>query len=279
MSFGYLIFVNGNDSQYFLCAYALALSIKNTQKEGYDKVALVIDNTNHLKQLNSPWVFDEVIEWNGDASGWDTRSYMDIHSPWDHTICLDADMLFFRDFSHQVDYLIKNSELYIANDAYTYRGDKVVDDYYRKTFTANRLPNLYSFFTFFSKDSKLATQFFNLQRAIIKNPTEFSNNFLSSYKPKVVGTDEAFALACKILDIEDEIAYPLEFPKVVHMKGMVQNWPYPADLVSDHVGFYFDKNANLKIGNYKQNDIVHYVEKDKVNLEVINILEELVWKN
>ena len=279
MSFGYLIFVNGNDSQYFLCAYALALSIKNTQKEGYDKVALVIDNTNHLKQLNSPWVFDEVIEWNRDVSGWDTRSYMDIHSPWDHTICLDADMLFFRDFSHQVDYLIKNSELYIANDAYTYRGDKVVDDYYRKTFTANRLPNLYSFFTFFSKDSELATQFFNLQRAIIKNPTEFSNNFLSSYKPKVVGTDEAFALACKILDIEDEIAYPLEFPKVVHMKGMVQNWPYPADLVSDHVGFYFDKNANLKIGNYKQNDIVHYVEKDKVNLEVINILEELVWKN
>lgn len=277
MNFGYLIFVNGDDLQYSLCAYALALSIKNTQKEGFDKVAIVIDNKQKLTQFNSPWVFDEVIEWQG-PDGWDTRSFMDQHSPWDHTICLDADMLFFRDYSHQVEYFIKNCELYVANNAYTYRGTEVSSDHYRKTFTANRLPNLYSFFTFFAKDSKLATEFFNLQRAIINNPNEFSNNFLSSYKPKIVGTDEAFALACKILDIKDEIAYPLEFPKVVHMKGMVQDWPYPADLVSDHVGFYFDVNANLKIGNYAQTDIVHYVEKDKINLEVINILEELLWK-
>jgi hypothetical protein len=280
MSFGYLIFANG-DMQYSFCAYALALSIKNTQKEGYDKVALVVDKKtgkSNISNFNSTWVFDEIIEFDG-PEGWDVRSYMDELSPWDYTVCLDADMLFFRDFSHQIDYFIKNSELYIANDAYTYRGEKVVGDYYRKTFTANQLPNLYSFFTFFKKDSDLAKEFFNLQRAIIKNPTEFTNNFLSSYKPKVIGTDEAFALACKILDIEDEIAYPLEFPKVVHMKGMVQNWPYPADLVSDHVGFYFDKNANLKIGNYKQSNIVHYVEKDKINFEIINILEELVWKN
>jgi hypothetical protein len=34
----------------------------------------------------------------------------------------------------------------------------------------------------------------------------------------------------------------------------------------------------LKIGNYQQNDIVHYVEKDKIDRELIHILEEIAWK-
>ena len=278
IDFGYLIIVNeGADTNYTRLAYALALSIKNTQKEGYDKVALVIDNKDHIENFTSTWVFDHVIEWKGPA-GWDSRSYMDTLTPFANTVCLDADMLFFRDYSHWAEYFINNSELYIANKAYTYRGELVTDDHYRKTFTANDLPNLYSFYTFFNKDSELVKDFFNLQREIIKNPDRYSNEFLVNKKPKVVGTDEAFSLAAKILDVADDIAYPLEFPRVVHMKGMIQNWPYPADTVSDHVGFYFDRNAKVKIGNFQQTDILHYVEKDKITLETINILEEIAWK-
>jgi hypothetical protein len=278
MNFGYLIVVSESEkSNYAKLAYALALSIKNTQKPGYDRVALVISDKDRIKEYSSPWVFDHIIEWN-EETHWNGRSHMDELSPFDYTVCLDADMLFMRDYSHWVDYFVENCELYIANRAYTYRGNVVTSDYYRKCFTANKLPNLYSFYTFFKKDSKLAKEFFALQRAIIKNPVEFSNNFLTAYKPKVVGTDEAFALAVKILDVADEVAYPLEFPKVVHMKGMVQDWPWPAETVSDHVGFYFNPKAQLKIGNYQQHDIVHYVEKDAVTLETINILEEIAWK-
>ena len=278
MNFGYLIVVSESEkSNYAKLAYALALSIKNTQKPGYDRVALVISDKDRIKEYSSPWVFDHIIEWS-EETHWNGRSHMDELSPFDYTVCLDADMLFMRDYSHWVDYFVENCELYIANRAYTYRGNVVTSDYYRKCFTANELPNLYSFYTFFKKDSKLAREFFELQRAIIKNPVEFSNNFLTAYKPKVVGTDEAFALAVKILDVADEVAYPLEFPKVVHMKGMVQGWPWPAETVSDHVGFYFNPKAQLKIGNYQQHDIVHYVEKDAVTLETINILEEIAWK-
>ena len=102
--------------------------------------------------------------------------------------------------------------------------------------------------------------------------------FLENYLPKVVGTDEAFSLAAKILDIQDDISYDLEFPKVVHLKPMIQNWPWPADKVSDHVGFYFDLQGKLKIGNYQQQDIVHYNEKNYVTDEIISILEEILWK-
>jgi hypothetical protein len=278
MNFGYLLVVSSSDSaDYLQMAYALALSIKNTQKEGYDKIALVTDDPKKVKNLNSAWVFDHVIEWDKETF-WDGRSWMDKLTPFEHTVCLDADMLFMRDYSHWIDYFVKNSELYVANTAYTYRGELVTSDDYRKTFTKNELPNMYSFYTFFKKDSELANEFFTLGRYIIKNPTEFSNIFLTAHKPKIVGTDEAFSLASKILDITDKISYPLEFPKVVHLKPLVQNWPWPAALVSDHQGLYLNGSGQLKIGNYQQHSIVHYVEKDFINLERINLLEEIAWR-
>lgn len=278
MNFGYLIVVAEHDEiDYTQLAYALALTIKNTQKPGYDQVAVVTDDPKRIAKLNSSWVFDHVIEWNQETF-WDGRSWMDQLSPFEYTVCLDADMLFMRDYSHWIDYFIKNSELYIANKSYTYRGEAVEDEYYRRAFVRNKLPNFYSFYTFFKKDSETAKEFFDLGRYIIKNPAEFSNVFLTDYKPKVVGTDEAFALSAKILGIEDDISYELEFPRVVHMKPMIQNWPWPAKAWSDHVGFYLNKQGRLKIGNYQQYDIVHYVEKDKITTEVINILEEIAWK-
>lgn len=278
MNFGYLLVVSENEKiDYLKLAYGLALSIKNTQKQGYDKVSLVINNKSSVEKLKSPWVFDHVIEWDQETF-WDGRSWMDKLTPFDYTVCLDVDMLFTRDYSHWVDYFVENSELYVANKAYTYRGELVENSFYRKAFVKNELPNLYSFYTFFKKDSNLANEFFELGRSIIKNPEEFSNLFLTEHRPQIVGTDEAFALSAKILDIQDQISYPLEFPRVVHMKPMVQNWPWPADCWSDHVGFYMNKHGKLKIGNYQQHDIVHYVEKDKIDDEMISVLEEIVWK-
>ncbi len=278
MTFGYLLVVStDSEHDYLSMAYALALSIKNTQKQGYDKVALVVDNVKKIKKLKSSWVFDYIIEWNQETF-WNGRSWMDQLSPFDSTVCLDVDMLFLEDHSHWINYFVENTELYVANKAYTYRGEVITDSFYRNTFIKNDLPNLYSFYTFFKKDSQLAKEFFALGRHIIKNPKEFSNLFLFNLKPKVVGTDEAFALSAKILGIDNEIAYELDFPKVVHLKGMIQNWPWPAEKWDDHVGFYFNKKGKLKIGNYQQSNIVHYVEKTKITSEIINILEEIAWK-
>ena len=276
MNFGYLIFVSKSEScDYLKMAYALALSIKNTQRGGFDKVALVIDDKQALDSLKSTWVFDYVIEWNQETF-WDGRSWMDRLTPFDQTVCLDADMLFFRDYSHWIEHFIDNTDLYVANKAYTYRGEVITDSFYRKAFVENDLPNLYSFYTFFKKDSDQVSEFFNLGRYILKNPNEFKSVFLSSNRPKIIGTDEAFALSAKLLDID--VSYNMEFPKVVHMKPMVQNWPWPANSVSDHVGFYFDLNGKLKIGNFQQHDIVHYVEKNIITDEIVSILEEIAWK-
>ncbi len=278
MNFGYLLVVAEHESiDYLQLAYGLALSIKNTQKQGYDRVALIINDAEKVKKLKSPWVFDQVIEWDQETF-WDGRSWMDQLTPFDETVCLDADMLFTADYSHWVDHFLMNDELYIANKSYTYRGELVDDQHYRKTFIENELPNFYSMWTFFKKDSELVKTFFELGRHIIKNPTVFSNHFLEKYKPKVVGTDEALALSAKILGIAEQISYPLDFPRLVHMKPKIQNWPWCTDRWSDSVGFYLNVDGEVKIGNYRQNDIVHYVEKDKIDTEMISLLEEIAWK-
>lgn len=278
MNFGYLIIISKSDNHNYLnLAYALAMSIKNTQKEGYDRVALVTDDLESVEKLNSPWVFDHKIFWN-EETFWDGRSWMDQLSPFDETICLDADMLFTGDHSHWVDQLIKNFDLFLPSKAYTYRNEIIESDFYRKAFTKNNLPNLYSFYTFFKKDLKDFDQFFPLARYIIKNPIEYSNLFLDQYKPKIMGTDEAFAVSSKILGIDDYITADLDFPRIVHFKPEVQKWPWPAKLCTDHVGFYINHKGQIKIGNCKQKNIVHYVEKDLITPEVISLLEEKLWK-
>jgi len=277
MNFGYLIFASNENVDYLKMAYCLAISIKNTQKAGYDKVALVIDDKSKVRNLNSPWVFDNVIEWN-EKQGWDGRSWMDELTPFEHTVCLDADMLFLRDYSHWIDYFIENkTELYLPSKSYTFRNELVKDNFYRKTFEKNELPNLYSFYTYFEKNSDLAKEFFTLGRFIIENPIEFSNLFLSSHIPKILGTDEAFALSAKILDISDKISYNLDFPRVTHLKPRIQDWSFSSDKVTDHVGFYLNDQGNLKIGNFEQTNIIHYVEKDLMTNEYVSLLEDILW--
>ena len=59
---------------------------------------------------------------------------------------------------------------------------------------------------------------------------------------------------------------------------MLQNWPWPAELVTDYVKLFFDLSGQMKIGNYQQTGIVHYVEKNTITDEVISILENIAWK-
>lgn len=262
MSFGYLIIVSDDGiHDYHAMAHLLALSIKRTQKAGYDNVALVTDNVKKLELYKTSWAFDKVEHWDKQTH-WDGRSYMNKISPWKHTVCLDADMIFMRDTSHWIDYFVENCEMYVASNVLTYRNELVTSDYYRKTYKENNLPNLYSAYTFFKKESYMVRDFFELVQAITNQKEEFKNMFLEKEKPNEMGTDEIFSLAAQLLDIQDQISYPLEFPKFVHMKPMIQNLKTPIFKWSRDIGFYTNNIDEYKIGSFHQYDIMHYVEKD-----------------
>lgn len=271
MSFGYLIVVSSHEKHdYHAMAYLLALSIKRTQKIGYDNVALVTDSQEKLDLFKTSWVFDKVEYWDK-KTYWDGRSYMNKISPWQHTVCLDADMIFLRDSSHWIDHFVENTDLYIPSKVYTYRGEVVTSDYYRKSYLPNKLPTLYSGYTFFKKESMLVDKFFNLVQKITENKEQFRNTFLEEPRPPEMGTDEIFSLTAKILDISDVISYPLEFPKIVHMKSMIQNFKSHVSKWNLDLGFYSNNLDDYKIGSFSQMDILHYVEKD---LDFASLIEK-----
>ena len=75
MTFGYLVVVSKNDSvDYLKLAYALALSIKNTQRKGFDKVALVTDNIEDVEKI-APGVIANPDRQNRGRLIWKNQVY------------------------------------------------------------------------------------------------------------------------------------------------------------------------------------------------------------
>ena len=276
---GYLILAQNSDSNdYVRMAYVLALSIKLSQ-EKVKSVCLVTDVVDAVPDHYKA-VFDHVIQipWYDDAlnSEWKIENRWKIYhvTPYDETILLDADMLFLTNINNWWNYLSKNHDLFITSNVTTYRNEIVTSDYYRKVFTDNQLPNTYSAFTYFKK-SKLAEEFWTLVEIIVKNWKEFYDKFLLNSKPKHLSIDVVFALAIKILDIEESVTTKFDYPMFVHMKSRIQNWDTVTDNWMDYGGVYLTKQGSLKISNYQQTGIFHYTEKDFLNDYVEYVYENL----
>jgi len=276
---GYLILAQNSDSNdYVRMAYVLALSIKTSQQE-VTSVSLITDVVDAVPEHYKE-VFDHVIEipWYDDAlkSEWKIENRWKIYhvTPYDETILLDADMIFLTNIDHWWKYLSKNYNLFITSNVATYRNEIVTENYYRKVFVDNNLPNTYSAFTYFKK-SKLAEEFWTLVEIIVKNWKEFYDKFLLNSKPKHLSIDVVFALAIKILDIEDSITTKFDYPMFIHMKSRIQNWHTATDNWMDYGGVYLTKQGSLKISNYQQTGIFHYTEKDFLNDYVEYVYENL----
>jgi hypothetical protein len=276
---GYLILAQNNSSiDYVQMAYVLALSIKTSQKE-VTSVSLVTDIPDAVPEHYRA-VFDHVIEipWYDDAlkSEWKIENRWKIYhiTPYEETILLDADMLFLTSVDDWWRYLNQNFDLFITSNVMTYRNEFVTGDYYRKAFVMNNLPNTYSAFTYFKK-SQLAEEFWTLVEIIAKNWEEFYDRFLPNSRPKNLSIDVVFALAVKILDIEDSVTSNFKYPNFTHMKSRIQNWYTVTDDWMDYGGVYLNKNGSLKISNYQQTGIFHYTEKKFLNDYVKYVYEDL----
>ena len=272
--FGYLIVVNKhNDYNYLGMANLLAATIKQTQKEGYDNVALVVEDVEQRDKIFGNPFFDKVII-NNDHTHWDNRSFMFTLSPWTQTVCLDADMVMLRDTSHWIKHFQQeNIGLYICNKVKDFRGNITDNSYNRPNYKKNDLPILYSGYTYFDKNSGIAQDFFTLVETITENKDLFSNYFLYKSKPEVLGTDEIFSLAAKILGVE---MHDISFPSFVHGKSSVQNCQINS--IENDLGHYIDENGRIKIGVYSQTDIYHYAEKSFPGVELYDLIRNKMFK-
>lgn len=284
-TYGYFTIAQGRQYQRF--AYGLALSLLLTQPKGRNRLAIGV--TPEEKSAINPRLKDLIgveniidIPWKDHAanSSWKLENewksiYM---SPFDHTVKLDADMLFLSDKSHWFDYM-KGSKLVFATNAKTYRGETVTSDYYRKVYTDNDLPNVYSAYFYFDKSDE-SYEFFKLSEIISNNWERFFYEFFKpENRPKVVSTDVVFALAAKILGIEElnrNKTLAEDFPTFVHMKSRLQNWPEDTMMTEDWMNMiqvYHNNDCQLKIGNYLQTLPFHYFVKDFLTDEMITQME------
>ena len=267
MTRGYLLFALNTDSvDYAKLAYACALSIKLTQSNGYNSVALVTNT-----DFNSP-VFDHIIKYTG-PTGMDARSRAYDYTPFDETVLLDADMLFLKDMSHYWN-LVMDRELFVATIPQTYRGQQFKYGHYRRLFEKNQLPDVYNAWTYFKKTA-ITEDFFNTVKLITDNAEYFIEQCFPGSNLDTLPTDEAFALALGMLDIIDTATEPRwDFPRITHMKPMVQGWnEYIIDWV-DKIRFHIDQNAGVKLGTYQQVELLHYVDKTIITDSVIANLEQ-----
>ena len=280
MSKGYVILAqNSGENDYVSMAAACAFSIKATQKE-FNNVTLITDVPDAVP-YHYHAAFDKIlpIKWYDDAfeSEWkiENRWKLYHHTPYDETVILDSDMLFLSDISQWWYYMEKNFDLLITDKVFTYRNELIKDSYYRKTFVDNKLPNCYSAFTYFKK-SDLAKEFWELVEIIVKNWKEFYQIFLKESRPKHLSIDVVFALAVKILGIEDLVFSSFEYPTFTHMKSRDQGWKEYSDNWMDSAGAYMTDECRLKIGNYQQSGIFHYTEKKFFNEGLITNYRKLL---
>ena len=277
MSKGYITLAqNTSTENYVRQAYALALSIKNTQNTVKDFAICVTSKDD----VPAEWAyaFDHIIEIPGtdDAEGEDWKihnkwKYFEM-SPFDETVILDADMIFSASVDHWWDFL-GTTDVYFTSTVHNYKGLVATDDFYRKAISENNLPNVYTAFMYFNK-SKQAEEMFKMAELIYQNWEEFYFEYIPLYRPKNVSGDIVFSLAQHILGMENTM-HDLPIPSFVHMKSRMMN--IPSNQITENwienIPTYFRPDGVLKVGNYKQTLPFHYHIKEWLTSDIITKLE------
>lgn len=266
-----LLAQNNSKTDYIRQAYALALSLHLYNKD--QKISLITND-----DVPDEWqsVFDQIIPipWTDSAeeSDWKIENRWKVYhaSPYNETIVLEADMMFTSDITHWWKELEKR-DLFFVSNVRTYRDELITDRYYRKTFDANNLPNLYSALHYFKKGDT-AKEFYNLLEIIVNNWALFYSKYAPNEYQKWCSIDVSVAIASKILGNENDITDPNSFITFTHMKPIIQGWYNKPEKWTKVTGRYFTE-GKMFLGNYLQTRVLHYVEDDFLTDELLKKME------
>ena len=273
MSRGFLVFVQDNgDVDYLKLATACAMSIKKFMPQ--EQVCLVTDI---FVPDNFKKYFDIVKDIPGEDlaknSKWKVQNRCKIYdaSPFDETIVLDADMLVLEDITHWWKAL-SNYELYYTDKVKTFRNEIVQDNFYRKVFEANDLPNVYCGMYYF-KRTENNHKFFNLLKDIVENYNWYSEKYTAKHTQSWCSMDVSTAIAIKIKDISHQVFSKKNFLTFTHMKPNIQNWLAQKDSWLEVIDYNLNNSNELMVGNFLQKGIFHYVEKSFITDKMMEQLQ------
>ena len=272
MSKGFLTVAQVSEKvDYVKQAYALALSVKASQKE-HNSFTLM---TNAIVPEAYRSAFDYIvpIPWfyttEDNMFAVESRWKIFHVTPYDETIVLDADMLLFDDISLWWKNC-QNKDLKFCSNITDFRGNRVIDTVHRKAFVENELPNTYFALHYFKK-SQLALDFYKTLEFVIKNWEHHYSLFAPKQTPNWVSMDLASAITVEIMGIEELVIdkeCPLEF---AHMKTPNQKWDFDSKW-TNAVHYHMTDSGRLVVSNIDQRNLFHYIEKDFITDSIIEKL-------
>lgn len=270
--FGHIFLAQNSDIDYVRQAYALALSIKKNNK--INNTCLV---TNDKVPLNYSHAFDHIIQvpW-GDAAGdsiWkiENRWKLIYATPFKYNLVYDTDMLVLTSNDHWWNFL-ENKSLVFTSNIYDYRGNIIKDNFYRRTFEENNLPNLYFGLHYFKKD-RTAFEFYKWLEVIVKNWKHTYAKYTPEKTQKFCSMDVSSAIAVKLLDAKDQCIIDSATPSFTHMKPAIQGWGEFSEQWTNEVSSTFTTDCNLKVANCLQTGVFHYTEDQFLTDDIIRKLE------
>jgi hypothetical protein len=278
VSKGFLVFAQNSDSvDYVQQAYALALSIKFSQNEITDISIVTNDDVPYEYQK----VFDQIIpipyfkEEISSTLKTEHRYQLYAATPYDETIVLDSDMLILEDLEKYWDYCT-HKDVVFCNKILNYKLEYITEDtIHRQAFISNQLSNPYYALHYFKK-SEFAQDFFKVLEFVCNNWEKCWTIFAPVKYQNWSSMDLATAIAIEIMGVHSEVldnGNPMRF---VHMKSPIQGWSGVHEKWTDAVAYMLNSKKELLVGNIKQPEVFHYVEKDFITMEFLKKLEELV---
>jgi hypothetical protein len=278
MSKGFLVVAeNNNNVDYIKMAYVLALSLKATQPINNKLSIITTEPRSSILDIYAN-EFDEIIicekddKWKEKSKSIDTTSLCASyykHTPYNETIVLDTDMIFTQDISLWWS-ILKDKELVFTTNVKTFRGDNAKGDYYRKVFTDNSLPNIYTGLFYFKKGD-LSKSYFEMVNTIFNNWEMFFDQLKGDHKPTFLNADLAYSIAYKLLALPD-YSY-LKVPTFTHMKSQLQDIGNVKEEWTKFLNVFVNENLDIKINNYSQLYPLHYHDKNFLSKEIIKSYE------
>lgn len=219
MNRGFIIVAQNNSTtDYLHCAEVLCKNIKTLMPD--ESVTLLTDTYQTHSCFDYIYTFPygdrcKNLDWKLD-NDWQVYDA----SPYEYTIKIESDIFLPRKIDHWFD-ILKTKDLVICSNIRNYKNEIVNDNFYRKIFHENKLPNTYNALTYF-KRSKTADLFYSTVRDIFENWEKYKKLIKCDINEKAT-TDVVYGLASHIIGIE-KCTFP-EFTgmSMIHMKKYINN--------------------------------------------------------
>ncbi|WP_399096217.1 hypothetical protein ACGH2B_28860 [Streptomyces sp. BBFR2] len=279
---GYLTHAFNHDgADYLRMAYCLALSLRLTQSAVRGLSVIVPESQPFPARYRD--AFDHVIAIPDERPAfvdrsWRVDNYVRMYdlSPYEESVTVDADTLFFDDVSSWWDVMAQADV--VGGTAVTYRGDVVVNNPLRKELYRVGLPDLHNGFFYFRR-GPVAERLFATMSGYLKDWEGTCERHFG--RPDVpFSSDSALLLALRDNGLESAAAGPRPgTPRFVHMKACVQGWvgvPESAREWRPYVHHAFDDGLRLRIDGVRIGDPFHYHVRDFVSEELLRAYEAAV---